>query len=80
MVVLERQQLHSLIDTLPDSQLVEARHWLQEFRQRHRANGETSTPFVPVALGGLWKGESVNDDDLVAVRKEMTADFLEGLE
>lgn len=78
MVVLERQQLHSLIDTLPDSQLAEARNLLQEFR--HRTNGDTSTPFVPVALGGLWKGEFVSEEDLVAVRREMTADFLKGLE
>lgn len=80
MIVVERQQLHSLIDTLPDSQLAEAQDWLQQFSRRHRANDGAAAPFVPVILGGLWKGDIVDEGDVLAVRREMTASFLKGME
>lgn len=80
MAVAERQQLHSLIDSLPDSQLAEVQNWLQTLSHRHRTNGGASTPFVPVVLGGLWEGDVVSDDDINAVRQQMTASFLKGLE
>lgn len=80
MTVAQRKQLHSLIDALPESTLIEAQTWLQTLSQRRRSNGGTSTPFVPVALGGLWKGEIIDEEDILAVRQEMTASFLEGLE
>lgn len=80
MTVAQRKQLHSLIDALPESTLIEAQTWLQTLSQRRRSNGGTSTPFVPVALGGLWNGEIIDEEDILAVRQEMTASFLEGLE
>jgi hypothetical protein len=80
MTVAERQQLHSLIDSLPASRLTEVQNWLQAFSYRHRTNGGTSTPFVPVVLGGLWAGELIDDEDIMAVRQEITASFFEGIE
>jgi hypothetical protein len=80
MSVVQRKQLHSLIDALPDYTLVEVQDWLQSFGYRHRSNGGSSTPYVPVALGGLWKGDVVDDDAITAVRRDMTRDFLAWLE
>jgi hypothetical protein len=80
MTLVQRKQLYNLIDTLPDSTLVEVQSWLQSFSHRHRSNGGTSTPFVPVALGGLWKDVLIDDEDIAAVRRDMTEDFLKGLE
>lgn len=80
MTMVQRQQLYSLIDALPDSTLVEVHRLLQEFSRSHRSNGGTSPPYVPVALGGLWKDVQIEDEDIAAVRRKMTEDFLKGLE
>ncbi|HRI56711.1 MAG TPA: hypothetical protein PK170_06410 [Anaerolineae bacterium] len=80
MTVVQRKQLHSLIDALPDSTLVEAQNWLQTFSRRRGSNGGSATPYAPMALGGLWAGEIIDEEDILTVRQEMTVSFLKGLE
>jgi len=32
------------------------------------------TPYRPVALGGLWQGITITDEDIAKVRREMWGD------
>ncbi len=80
MTVAQRKQLHKLIETLPDSTLVEVKSLLQALSNNSRSNGGKSMPYVPVALGGLWQDVLIEDEDITAVRREMTESLLKGLE
>jgi len=33
------------------------------------------TPYKPVALGGLWEGITITDEDIAEVRREMWSNF-----
>lgn len=80
MTTFQRQQLYGLIDALPDSVLLEVTDWLQAISRQYQSNGGMHTPYIPVALGGLWHGLVINDDDITAVRRTMQASFEEALE
>jgi hypothetical protein len=71
-----KQQLSQVIDRLPEPSLVEVATFLEFLQYREfKQTAKTETPFVPVALGGLWQGVHISDDDLTEVRREMWLEF-----
>lgn len=75
-----RQEVHHLVDTLPEARLAELVRWLRSQRiERATAASqpaESSPPrYTPVRLAGLWEGVIIGDDDLREVRQTMWAGF-----
>lgn len=69
-----KRRLATELDELPADALAEVASFLAF--QRFKAGQVTrSTPYVPVKLGGLWKGVKITDDDIAEVRREMWANF-----
>jgi hypothetical protein len=67
-----KQHVLALLDTLPDESLSEVAAFLdfQQYKQeRQRAS------YRPVALGGLWRGVRIDDEDIADVRREMRDRF-----
>ena len=48
---------------------------VQRFVEFLRSQVQEKPPYTPVALGGLWKGIEVTDEDIAAIRREMWAGF-----
>jgi len=80
MSVINRTELYRLIDELPESVLTEVARFLEFIRFKLNQEVGLSTPFVPVALGGLWQGVAISDDDIARVRQEMGQGFGETVE
>lgn len=69
-----KQRLFTILDLLPDHLLNETLTFVEylQYKQNHLAE---STPFKPVALGGLWKDVSITDEDITQMRQEMWGTF-----
>ncbi|NJN96255.1 MAG: DUF2281 domain-containing protein [Anaerolineales bacterium] len=79
MPVMNRTELHRLIDELPEPIIPEVAQFV-EFIQ-FKLDQQTREPtYTPVTLGGLWAGLTVTDEDIATVRREMWADFGEAPE
>ena len=75
MTVSYRQQAHKLVDTLPDSTLVDLLTWVQSRRDRQQVKNKKGPDFTPVALGGLWQGLRISEEEITRIRQEMWAGF-----
>jgi len=80
MSIVNRTDLYRLIDELPESGLAEVAHFLEFMRFKLKEETGSLTPYVPVALGGLWRELTITDDDIAAVRQEMWQSFGETAE
>lgn len=69
-----KQRLHEAIDALPKETLAEVASFVEYQRYKH-AREQEAAPSKPVALGGLWKGLDITDEDIDEIRQEMWADF-----
>jgi len=45
--------------------------WLDYIRIKLQKESPSSPPYRPVALGGLWKNETIDDKDIDEIREEM---------
>jgi hypothetical protein len=66
-----KEQVLEALDTLPEEALEEIAVFVDylQYKLKHR------TPYKPVALGGLWAGVTITEEDIAAVRREMWGDF-----
>ncbi len=78
--MLMRQEIHQLIDALPESTLMDLRRWLRNQRVKpavlvDEQSGQIQPRYTPVRLAGLWHGITIDDDEIHAVRQTMWAGF-----
>ena len=72
--VSPKKRLLTILDLLPDTMLNEVLTFTEylQYKQNHAVQ---STPFQPIALGGLWKDISISDEDIAQMREEMWSSF-----
>ncbi len=77
-----KQQVVTIVDTLPKETLTEVAIFLDylQYKLEYPPTGMgvplfQQTPYKPVALGGVWEGVTITDEDIAAVRREMWGDF-----
>lgn len=80
MSVISRADLYRLIDELPESVLTEVARFLEFIRFKLNQEPLSPRPYTPVALGGLWQGVTITDDDITTVRQDMGQGFGETVE
>ncbi len=67
-----KKRINRTIESLPESALVELVTFLDYLQYRESSdNRQTTTPYTPVALGGLWQGARISDEDIDEVRRGM---------
>jgi predicted Zn-dependent protease with MMP-like domain len=66
-----KEQVLEALDTLPEEALEEVAVFVDylQYKLKHR------TLYKPIALGGLWAGVTIAEEDIAAVRQEMWGDF-----
>ena len=75
MAVSYRQQAHELVDKLPDSTLADLLTWVQSRRDQQKVKNKRASDFTPIALGGLWQGLRISEEEIARIRQEMWAGF-----
>ncbi len=77
-----KQQVVTILNTLPEDTLTEVATFLDylQYRLEHHpidtdVPSSQQTPYKPVALGGLWEGVTITDEDIAEVRREMWSNF-----
>ncbi|MBE7529626.1 MAG: DUF2281 domain-containing protein [Ardenticatenaceae bacterium] len=71
-----KKRINKSIESLPESTLVEVATFLEYLQYRESpVNRQTTASYIPVALGGLWQGMEITDEDIVEVRQEMWSGF-----
>jgi len=77
-----KQQVMTILDTLPEETLTEVVTFLDylQYRLKHPPAGmivppSQQTPYKPVALGGVWEGITITEEDIAEVRREMWSNF-----
>ena len=77
-----KQQVVTILDTLPEETLAEVTTFLDylQYKLKHHPTdtdvpSSQQTPYKPVALGGLWEGVTITDEDIAEVRREMWSNF-----
>jgi hypothetical protein len=66
-----KQKIMLSLASLPPEGLQEVVNFLEYMRFKFQNMSPSSTPYKPIALGGLWKGESIDEKDIREVRNEM---------
>jgi hypothetical protein len=66
-----KQDIIISLDNLPPEGLKEVQNFLDFIRFKSQKKAKKSTPYIPVALGGLWEGEEISEQDIADIRKEM---------
>lgn len=66
-----KQRIIGSLNNLPPEGLQEVETFLNYIRFKFQKASTTSTPYRPIALGGLWKNETIDDKDIDEVREEM---------
>ncbi len=71
-----KKRINKTIESLPESTLVEVATFLEYLEYRESpGNRAQTTPYTPIALGGLWQGAVISDEDIEEVRREMWSKF-----
>ena len=77
-----KQRVVTILDTFPEDTLTEIATFLDHLRYKlERYSVDTDvpssqqTPYTPVALGGLWTGVTITDEDITEARREMWNSF-----
>ncbi len=63
------------LDDLPADVLTEVAAFLEFQRFKLARRESTTPPYRPVALGGLWKGIRITDEDIREARRDMWKRF-----
>jgi hypothetical protein len=66
-----RKRVLTALDRVPENVLEEMAKYLEHQRSRDRGDPSDDPPYKPVALGGLWAGVRISDEDVRDVRREM---------
>jgi hypothetical protein len=66
-----KQKIMVALDDLPTEGLQELETFLDYIHFKFQKPQKTSTPYKPVALGGLWKNENIDEKDINEIRREM---------
>jgi hypothetical protein len=56
---------------IPPEGLQEVLNFMDYLRFKFQKASTTSTPYLPVKLGGLWKDEKIDEKDIDEIRQEM---------
>jgi len=59
------------LDNLPPEGLREVVNFLEYIRFKFPQKTPSKTPYRPIAFGGLWKDENIDDKDIDEVRRDM---------
>lgn len=70
-VNMVKQKIMHSVDSLPPEALQEVVNFLEYMRFKFQDMSQTTTQYKPIALGGLWKGETIDEKDIREVRNEM---------
>lgn len=70
-----KQQIMISVNSLPPDGLKELVTFLDYMRFKFKDSSPSPTPYKPVALGGLWKNESIDEQDITEIRREMWHSF-----
>jgi hypothetical protein len=77
-----KKHVVTILDELPEETLAEVAKFLDylQYKLEHHpldtaVPSPQQTPYKPVALGGLWEGVTITDEDIAEVRREMWGDF-----
>lgn len=70
-----KKEIDVSLRELPLEGLKEVADFLDYVRYKFKKSSPTSSPYHPIALGGLWKDESIDDKDLDSLRQEMWKGF-----
>ena len=73
-----KQQIMATVERLPEDALKEVVAFLEDFENRQSSDKVLQPRYLPVALGGLWKGAVINDEDIAEARREMWGKYTEG--
>jgi hypothetical protein len=66
-----KQKIMISMDDLPPEGLEELVSFLDYIQFKFKKTRETPTSYKPVSLGGLWKNEKIDDEDIGEIRREM---------
>jgi len=66
-----KEQVVAFLDTLPEEALAEVATFLDYLQYKLDQHSPQQPPYKPVALGGLWEGVTITDEDIAEVRREM---------
>lgn len=70
-----KKQITRSLDELPEEVLVEIAAFMEYLQYKRTHTLSSQSPYKPVALGGLWKGVMLTDEDIADVRHEMWQNF-----
>jgi len=70
-----KQEIDASLSNLSVEALKEILDYLEFVRFKFKKSNSSSTPYKPIALGGLWKDQVIEDKDIDEVRQEMWKDF-----
>ncbi|MBK6433288.1 hypothetical protein [Candidatus Amarolinea dominans] len=70
-----KHQLLALLESFPEDTLREVVTFVEFLNFRRQTQTHVQTPYVPITLGGLWQGITLQDEDVAAVRREMWQNF-----
>ena len=69
-----KERIVAELNQLPEEALREVAMFVEY--QRYKINQEQEDPpHKPIALGGLWKGVKITEEDIAEARKEMWGNF-----
>lgn len=66
-----KQKIMLSLESLPPEGLKEVVNFLEYMRFKFQNMSKTSPQYKPIALGGLWKGETIDEKDIREVRSGM---------
>jgi hypothetical protein len=67
-----KQRVLAVLDTLPEEALKEVATFVDYLHYKLSRPSSQETPYKPVALGGLWAGVTITDEDIAEIRRDMT--------
>ena len=70
-----KEQAVAKLNLLPEGFLREVVIFLDFLQYRLEQGLSPQTPYKPVALGGLWEGVVISDEDIDQARREMWGGF-----
>ena len=70
-----KSRAERLLDSLPEDALREVVAHLESTYSADEGTAHGGAAYRPVALGGLWSGVTLTDDDISEVRTEMWTRF-----
>ncbi len=66
-----KQEIITTLDNIPPEGLIEVQTFLDFIRFKFKKMPQKPTSYIPIALGGLWKGKEITEQDITDIRKEM---------